>query len=394
MKTTACLATLLLLTPWSAFAEEGRKGPPRIDPEEIKGAIAERDRDGDGRLNADEFGAGARLFRIFDRNQDGFLTAEDLAPPRRDAMPPAGDEARMKDRAGMVREAASRMMTHGDKDGDGKISREEYPAEARIKFEDADANKDGFLDLFELTAGIEKQMGRGDQEGRGEEGERLKRMFKEMDPDGDGRVTREEWKGPEAFFDRLDADKDGVITKDEVRAAGERMGKEGGRMGQALFKRADMDGDGRISRTEWTLRPELFDRLDANGDGFIDPQEITAQGPRREGRDGKDGGPPAGGFFAELDKNRDGKVTREEFPNDLRFREMDGNGDGILTPEEVEGAMGRRRREEAYGFLEKYDVNGDGKVTREEFTGPAAAFEAADRNHDGVVDGADRPEPK
>jgi hypothetical protein len=31
-------------------------------------------------------------------------------------------------------------------------------------------------------------------------------------------------------------------------------------------------------------------------------------------------------------------------------------------------------------------------VTREEFTGPAAVFERKDRNHDGVIDAADRPD--
>ena len=37
---------------------------------------------------------------------------------------------------------------------------------------------------------------------------------------------------------------------------------------------------------------------------------------------------------------------------------------------------------------------GDGKVTRSEFTGPAADFEAKDRNNDGIIDKADAPDAK
>ncbi|MFQ5845378.1 MAG: transaldolase, partial [Planctomycetota bacterium] len=40
-------------------------------------------------------------------------------------------------------------------------------------------------------------------------------------------------------------------------------------------------------------------------------------------------------------------------------------------------------------FFERHDRNRDGKVTRDEFTGPPAEFERNDRNHDGVVDRAD-----
>ena len=44
-----------------------------------------------------------------------------------------------------------------------------------------------------------------------------------------GKVTKEEFSGPEQLFDRLDADKDGSISKEEAEALGKgRRRPEGG----------------------------------------------------------------------------------------------------------------------------------------------------------------------
>jgi hypothetical protein len=36
-----------------------------------------------------------------------------------------------------------------------------------------------------------------------------------MDADGDGQITREEFRGPDEFFDRLDKNKDGMLTAED-----------------------------------------------------------------------------------------------------------------------------------------------------------------------------------
>ncbi len=43
-------------------------------------------------------------------------------------------------------------------------------------------------------------------------------LFKAFDLDGDGVVTREEWSGTDAVFDALDTDGDGKITPLELAA--------------------------------------------------------------------------------------------------------------------------------------------------------------------------------
>lgn len=41
-------------------------------------------------------------------------------------------------------------------------------------------------------------------------------MFRVYDLDGDGFITREEWSGTDAVFDALDINKDGKITPEEM----------------------------------------------------------------------------------------------------------------------------------------------------------------------------------
>jgi len=72
-------------------------------------------------------------------------------------------------------------------------------------------------------------------------------------------------------------------------------GRRGGRKWlQKLFRRLDRDGNGVITRDEFHGRPGLFQRLDQNADGRIDPKEARKAAKRRAatGRRSKNG-PPA-----------------------------------------------------------------------------------------------------
>ena len=50
------------------------------------------------------------------------------------------------------------------------------------------------------------------------------------------------------------------------------------------FAKLDKNGDGKISRDEWTRKPKAFDRLDLNHDGFITIDEIKEARQQRRGR--------------------------------------------------------------------------------------------------------------
>ena len=59
-----------------------------------------------------------------------------------------------------------------------------------------------------LCAGFAHAQGRGG-------GDMWARMSR-MDEDGDGKVSADEFRGPERLYTRLDADKDGYVTKQET----------------------------------------------------------------------------------------------------------------------------------------------------------------------------------
>jgi Ca2+-binding EF-hand superfamily protein len=84
-----------------------------------------------------------------------------------------------------------------------------------------------------------------------------------MDTNGDGKISRDEWKRPADMFDKLDTNHDGYITRDEMRA-GRRFD----------INQMDTNHDGKISKDEWKGRSQMFDRLDTNHDGFITQDEM------------------------------------------------------------------------------------------------------------------------
>ena len=108
--------------------------------------------------------------------------------------------------------------------------------------------------------------------------------------------------------------------------------------------------------------------------------------------------PPGDGGMRHMDR---GPMTRDDFlaRADQRFARMDLNHDGAVTIDEIgtrrpmEGSAGDAPPPRAGGnrfaqrMLDRMDTDHDGKVTREEMRAEAAArFEAADTNHDGVLD--------
>jgi Ca2+-binding EF-hand superfamily protein len=89
-----------------------------------------------------------------------------------------------------------------------------------------------------------------------------------VDKNKDGRIDREEFhqRMTEVFF-FADVDKDGQLTFAELAAVT--------KVDPEAFKRADQDGDGKLSLYEFMyVIHRDFDAADKNPDGVIDLQEL------------------------------------------------------------------------------------------------------------------------
>ena len=104
----------------------------------------------------------------------------------------------------------------------------------------------------------------------------------------------------------------------------------------------DGDRNGELSEKEIDAASDVLAKLDRNGDGKITREEMRP--PRGEGdrppRDNEPKGPPPNGrqvppLIAALDSNKDGRISAAEM-NDApeALKKLDGNGDGELTPDE------------------------------------------------------------
>jgi Ca2+-binding EF-hand superfamily protein len=123
-----------------------------------------------------------------------------------------------------------------------------------------------------------------------------------------------------------------LISLTSARSLQTPQGPPGGRR-PPVFADVDKNGDGRIGREEWQGPSEVFDRLDTNKDGSISQDEFKA-GPRR----GPGGPPPADHLLTLLDSNADGNVSESEFRQITQlFDRLDQNKDGSLTRGELEG---------------------------------------------------------
>lgn len=126
-----------------------------------------------------------------------------------------------------------------DKDGDGRITREEMAARRAEMVAGLDADGDGFLSAAEIAAFHLR--GADDRANA-----HAARMIERMDADGDGRIGVAEMMasrgGGDGMFDRMDADDDGALTRDEMMQHRSNRGGIGERDHDC--RRSGMDGKG------------------------------------------------------------------------------------------------------------------------------------------------------
>jgi Ca2+-binding EF-hand superfamily protein len=211
------------------------------------------------------------------------------------------------------------------------------------------------------------------------------RFLSEYDLNHDAKVTRDE-------FEKVTAQRFGEATKgaklmNAQQFDGWRTKNLHQHAGQS-FKRADWNGDGKLSFDEFAnpIRASL-ERADKQSTGVIfchlanAAAPAPAQGHRRRG-----GSRGAGSFCSRDDLNHDGKITRAELDQALHQQFAAAAKGGALTRDQFTGMQSTRAQATSGRAFQRLDANHDGKLSLDEFAATQQrAFERLDRNNDGVI---------
>jgi Ca2+-binding EF-hand superfamily protein len=305
--------------------------------------IRRYDRDGDGKLSAEEIGLSPERFRALDADGDGKLSADELKafyrqPPDVEAAlelePPPGHAPKVELAAGAkARLARPDVAVFGLVDTEVALGVRSFDpvkaalADARAQFNRLDADQNGYLDRDELKENVRFQRG----------------LFEAIDADGDDKIS---WPEMEAyvrsraeaaatrcdivlhdlghgFFEALDRNHDGRIGLREIRAA------------TATLKTLLKPGQDGLRATDPPRRLHLevvrgsFQLFGTTAVGESTVPRLVAQ-PRV----------PVGPiWFQRMDRNMDGDVSWNEFlgPRHV-FEELDADHDGLIDPIEAEKA--------------------------------------------------------
>ena len=142
------VATLLALsTASAAYAQAPAEAQKGDRAQKMHERLKAADTNGDGKISREEANASlphiAKNFDAIDANNDGFITIDELRA--------------FHEKSGRAHKMHEHLKA-ADKDGDGKISREEADALPRLAkhFDEIDTNKDGFITKEEMRAFHEK----------------------------------------------------------------------------------------------------------------------------------------------------------------------------------------------------------------------------------------------
>lgn len=157
--------------------------------------------------------------------------------------------------------ATAQDLRAWDRNNDGVITRSEWRGTLQ-DFRDRDGNRDGVLSGNELRQ-PDWAWSNPDENDQ---------SFASFDRNGNGLISRGEWRGTRVAFTRADRNGDNQISRSEF------SNLDAGNVEDDLtnFDALDNDGSGRIERDEWSGTRVAFNRLDLNRDGVLSRREMAS----------------------------------------------------------------------------------------------------------------------
>jgi len=236
------------------------------------------------------------------------------------------------------------MLQKMDRNGDGRISLDEYLAEAADHYRSIDAANKGRVDAADI-ASSPAALERIDR--------RAEHLVARLDSAGAGYVTADEFAAAaQKRFARLDRNGDGRLTPDEFAVHGRHRAATAananvGTARSARFERIDTNHDGVVTVDEYAAAARrIYADLDAQQNGKVTAAEIAGSTRAQERAVHV-----AARIVRHLDRDGDGSVSQDEFvaAAKTRFARLDKNGDGFIDATEAAGAQHAGRRHRAPG---------------------------------------------
>lgn len=247
--------------------------------------------------------------------------------------------------------------------------------------------------------GAEEGRGRGGEGARGGFAGRgmealpdIQEEFKALDADGDGLLSVREYARSIMIrreFMACDKDRDGKVTKDEFTSFSfaSMPGAQSRFNPESMLERLDADKNGEITEAEAGNAWRMLSRSDENQDGKVTKAELAKAREQRE----KEAAARRAEEFGRLDKNGDGTLSFAEMLGRLPAVRGDAPKAAGETPRAPVAPGGEDGGRAALGerLLRSMDRNADGKISKDEWTGPEERFTNMDANKDGVIDAAE-----
>ena len=209
--------------------------------------------------------------------------------------------------------------------------------------------------------------------------------FRGMDRNNDGVITRDEWRGSATSFQGHDWNGDGVLSGDEVRVGAVKTDRTFDipdfdvtpgpltTWNETSFLQIDRTRDGRITANEWYYDREGFVRADRDRNGVLTRAEFLPASDWDDDRADR---------FDDMDGNRDGRIDRNEWHGTTAtFYQLDRNRDNVITRAEALGATPVRQPDR---FVDM-DTDRDGRITANEWPWSRRSFTTQDLNGDGGI---------
>jgi hypothetical protein len=205
--------------------------------------------------------------------------------------------------------------------------------------------------------------------------------FPATDRNGDGIVSRSEWRGNNRTFNQHDINRDGVLSGNELpgyvddrdryrdRDRGDQTRSRSQARGGGPVGKLDQNRTGRVEGYEWPYNQQLFHKLDTDADSTLSADELrnieTAT-------------------LDELDVNRNRRIDADEWPGGFaKFEQLDQDGDGRVTSREYFDRGGAWQRRDRF---DTWDTNRDGVIQSHEWKTTPAIFRRMDTNRNSQIE--------